>query len=538
MKKVNIIKHHYMRLLSGICAAALIVSCTTDFDEINTDPTALSKLDESQLPFLFSKALSSGTNSQWNYQVAQNLFSDQYAQYFACTASSFGSDRLVINQNWVGAAFNPIYTDVVPQLQTIFENSDPASPEYAIANIWWVFAFHRVTDYWGPIPYSQAGVSGETVPYDAQQDIYNDFFARLTAANATLKATSATTAYGGSYDLIYHGDISKWIRFGNTLRLRLAMRISNVDAARAKTEAEAAVAAGVFTTSPDDDALVDRSVNGGDGNGLAIMQWNEFRMSASMESVLKGYADPRMKEYYMPTKTSSDANKEDPSVPLEWHGVRNGLTASQMNIASNLPSNNSQQGPRFTPASLGLAGGVANPLTTRQNVMCTAEAYFLRAEGALKGWNMGGLTAQQYYEAGVEHSFLQWGVDDASAYLNGTSLPIAPGDALSSPPMTNIPVKWGATQAIQEEQIATQKWIALFPDGYEGWADYRRSHKVKLYPAANSDNPLITDPSTQWLRRIPFLVSETQTNGPAVEAAKDLLGGPDNTQTPLWWDKN
>src|SRR5689334_13298703 len=117
MKKVNIITQHYKRFLAGFCAAALMVSCTSEFDEINRNPTSLSSLDASQLPFLFSKALSSGTNSQWNYQVAQNLFSDQYAQYFACTASSFGSDRLVINQNWVGAAFNPIYTDVVPQLQ-------------------------------------------------------------------------------------------------------------------------------------------------------------------------------------------------------------------------------------------------------------------------------------------------------------------------------------------------------------------------------------------------------------------------------------
>ena len=104
--------------------------------------------------------------------------------------------------------------------------------------------------------------------------------------------------------------------------------------------------------------------------------------------------------------------------------------------------------------------------------------------------------------------------------------------------MTNIPVKFGSTLAIQEEQIATQKWIALFPDGHGRLADYRRSHKVKLYPVANSDNPLITNTATQWLRRIPFLLTETQTNKTAVDAAKNLLNGPDDTQTPLWWDKN
>ena len=207
------------------------------------------------------------------------------------------------------------------------------------------------------------------VPYDAQDVIYDDFLDRLASATATLASAPSTPAYGGSFDLIYSWGYKKWIKFANTLRLRLAMRISAVDPARAKTEAEAAVAGGVFTVSPDDDALIKRSVKGGDGNGLAIMQWNEFRMSASMESVLKGYDDPRMAEYYMPTKASSDANAADPNVPLEYHGLRNGLTSSQMNQTSNLPANNSQQGPRWTPTTLGLAGGVAAPLETPQNVM-------------------------------------------------------------------------------------------------------------------------------------------------------------------------
>lgn len=540
MNKIIFSILNYKRL-SGIAVSLLLLaSCTSDFDNINTDKNGVAKVETSQLPFLFSKAQSAATNNQWNYQVAQNLFSDQYAQYFACTATSFGSDRLVINQNWVGAAFNPMYTDVVPQLKTLFESTDPGSAEYALANIWWVYTFHKVTDYWGPIPYFNAGVSAESVPYDAQDLIYYDFFDRLASATAVLASKTSEQPYG-SYDLIYAGNVSKWIKFANTLRLRLAMRISAVNPQRAQTEAEAAVAGGVFETSPDDDALIERSTNGDDGNGLAIMQWNEFRMSAAMESVLKGYDDPRMAEYYMPTKASSDARATDPDAPLEYHGIRNGLTSAQMNDISgeNLPDNNSQQGPRWTPASLGLAGGVSSPLETPQNVMCTAEAYFLRAEGALKGWDMGGGTAQTYYEAGIKNSFLQWGItEDPTAYINSTSTPIAPEDFLDSPPMTDIPVKFGASLAVQEEQIATQKWISLFPDGMEGWADYRRSHKVKLYSVANSDNPLITNTSTQWLRRIPFLLSETQTNGDAVEAAKSLLSGPDNTQTPLWWDKN
>jgi hypothetical protein len=526
MKKYKLISSNVVRttLLGGL---ALVASCTSDFESVNTNKNNVATIGPAELPLLFSKAESAAPSSQWNYQVAQNLFADQYAQYFACEATYFGSDRLVINQNWVGAAFNPMYTDVVPQLKSIFDASDPNSSEYALASIWWVYTFHRVTDYWGPIPYFQAGIAAKSVPYDAQDKIYDDFFTRLKTAVDVLKTKGPEDVPFGSYDIIYGGDKAKWIKFANTLRLRLALRISKVDANRAKTEAEAAVAGGVFTKSPDDDALVARSLKGDDGNGLSIMQWDEFRMSAAMESVLKGYDDPRMTEYFVPSKKDGS-----------YQGLRNGLTSAQLTDKGGLNDHdyNSQQGPRWSPPD---RGGRDGYLATPQNVMCTAEAYFLRAEGALNGWDMGGGSAKTYYEAGIKNSFLQWGLAvDPTGYINGTSTPIAPQDFLNSPPMTDIPVLFGATDAIQREQIATQKWLALYPDGMEAWADYRRSHLVKLYPVANSDNPLISNTATQWLRRIPFLVSEGQNNAEAVDAAKGLLNGEDNTQTPLWWDKN
>jgi hypothetical protein len=464
-------------------------------------------------------------------------FADQYAQYFACTATYFPSDRLTIRMDWVGAAFNPIYTDVVPQLQSIFEAADPNSAEYALANVVWVLVFHRVTDYWGPIPYFNAGVPGNTVPYDPQDKIYDDFFKRLTTAVDVLK-TKTTTTYG-DFDLIYGGDVKKWIKFANTLRLRLALRISKVDPTRAQTEAEAAVASGTLTDSPGDDALVKRSLTGDDNNGLSIMSdWNEFRMSATMESVLKGYSDPRMPVYFLPTQASVKAHAADASKPLLYEGERNGLTSTQLTQAVNLHDANSHAGPRWASPSY---GGNAGYLSTPQNVMATAEAYFLRAEGALLGWNMGA-TAQELYEKGITNSLKQWGITDPAvitAYINSTSIPIAPNDYLNSPPVTTIPVKWDpANPNVQLEQVALQKWLATFPDGMEAWADYRRSHVLKLYPVANSDNPDITNTTTQWIRRIPFLLSETQNNKTAVDAAVPLLNGPDKVTTPLWWDKN
>jgi len=520
-------------VLGGILVLA--VSCTKDFPNINTNKTAVATVGPAQLPFLLSQAQSTAPNSQWNYQIAQNLFSDQYAQYFACEATYFGSDRLVINQNWVGAAFNPMYGTVMPQLQTIFTSTDPNSAEYQIASIWWVYTFHRVTDYWGPIPYFKAGQPGISVAYDPQDQIYADFFARLKTAAQVLQNHTSETPYG-SYDLVFGGNVNNWIKFANSLRLRLALRISNVDPTTAKTEAEAAVAAGVMSSSPADDAFVKRSVTNSDGNGLSIMEWNEFRMSASMESVLKGYQDPRMSIYFMPSTVTGD-----------YEGLRNGLTSAQLTDAGgkNSAAYNSHHGAQWSPPDY-VAGvapntmtGISSYLATPQIVMSTAESFFNRAEGAIKGWNMNG-TAKNLYAQGITQSFLQWGISaDPTSYINSANVPIAPNDFLNSPAMTNIPVALGATTAVQLEQIATQKWLAMFPDGMEAWADYRRSKYLKLYPVANSDNPLITNTATQWLRRIPFLTSEKQSNAEGVKTGVSLLGDRgDSEMTPLWWDKN
>jgi len=172
--------------------------------------------------------------------------------------------------------------------------------------------------------------------------------------------------------------------------------------------------------------------------------------------------------------------------------------------------------------------------------MCAAEAYFLRAEGALLGWNMGG-TAKDLYEQGIRTSFAQWGITDATTinnYISSTSTPIAPQDFLNSPAVATIPVKFADDLATQKKQVFLQKWLALFPDGAEAWADYRRSRVLELYKVANSDNTDIPDPNTQYLRRIPFLDNEKLVNKDAVDAAVGLLGGPDKVTTPLWWDKN
>lgn len=551
---INFLRTH--GAVISFCSIVLIISCTEKFDEINTDKNALANLNEAQLPFLFSRAEQNGTNSGWSYQVAQNLFHDQYAQYFANSTTYFPSDRLVIRMDWIPAAWYGAYTSTMPQLLTLMEKYDPASAEYALANIWWVETFHRLTDTWGPIPYFKAGIvaegkAGAGVPYDPQDLIYDDFFKRLDDAVSTLKSQTSATPYG-DYDLIYEGNVEKWIKLANTLRLRLAMRISKVDPNRAKTEAETAVASGVMTTSPEDDALIKKSVVNGDVNGLSVMDWNEFRMSSAMESVLKGYDDPRMEIYFYPTLNSIKANEDanggkynenDALHPLEYDGMRNGLTPAQMALPLNNADATSRHGQRWNSASAGVTYlGKAYPAgqAVPSNVMASAEAWFLRAEGVLLNWNMGGGTAKEYYEQGIRNSMHQWGItDDAvvNAYISNTATPVAPQDAMSSPALTDVPVLFGATTDVQKEQITLQKWLALYPDGYEAWADLRRSDALTLYPVVKSDNPDITNPATQTIKRINFITDELTTNKEEVIKGVTLLGpGGDKITTPVWWD--
>jgi hypothetical protein len=134
-------------------------------------------------------------------------------------------------------------------------------------------------------------------------------------------------------------------------------------------------------------------------------------------------------------------------------------------------------------------------------------------------------------------SLRTWGITDQAVitkYINGTSLPMAPGGYFHTPALTDIPVKFSSNLEKQREQILTQKWIALFPEGHEAWASMRRSGYPKRYPLIHSDNPDV--PANEMIRRIPFLNYDRDRNATAVKDAESLLGGPDNAATRLWWD--
>ena len=495
----------------------IALGCTKNYGDINTDPTRLPQLVNDDIRGLFTNAeymaMYSGDGSA-EYQYAQGFFADLYAQYSAITATFDPTDRYNITQEWIQEQWIGTFRAMAPLVNILKATKDPEKKAMnAIARIWKAWTIHRATDYYGPFPYTYIGVDSTVIPYDKQEDIYHDLFKELKEATDDLEANIDQPSYGEA-DVIFNGDNMKWLKFGNTLRLRLAIRISGVEPDKAKEVAEDAVNSGVMTDLADDAYLKSQGVN---YNGyLRQSGWNEFRMSQTMESYLVGYEDPRLSKFWQPSVNTG-----------EYKGVRNGMNVAEIVADENAPDNTSQPSEYLLPD---------NMYSTPSTVMYAAEAYFLRAEGVLNGWDMG-MTAKELYEKGIELSLRTWKITDPDvidAYKNSIHVPSAPGGYFNSPAVATVPVKFSTDPDIQREQIGVQKWIALFPEGHEAWASFRQSGYPKLYPLIHSDNP--DAPVGTFIKRIPFLNYDRDRNGPAVDAAESLLGGPDKISTRLWWD--
>ena len=496
------------RILLFVCAIAVIAAgCTKSFDEINTNQHQLTEeelaRDYQNVGAFFSQMVNrvvlfddgSGNCLSSDYQVAQGLSADAFSGYVGLTGTwrngvHNGSYSFV--SGWYDQMFTRAFSEVMPAWQRITRAAEAMGQPAvaALATIVKVEALHRVTDMYGPIPYISFGSGTLGTTYNRQQEVYNRFFAELDDAIEVLTPLAES---GGTllpdYDNVYEGNVARWVKFANTLRLRLALRVVYADAALARQEAEksAACPLGFIETA------------------------------AERAQLLHG----RLAAYFVPA--SSD-NK--------YHGVRLGVH----NI------NPTRYAGAYT-SNLNI-----DRATTPIVWMTAAEGFFLRAEAALRGWNMGG-TARAFYEAGIRASFSENGVSGEDAYIANSSLiptryvdRTNGGNAANAP--SNITIAWDDEADFEThlERIITQKWIAMYPDGCEGWAEFRRTGYPHLLPVVNNDSQGLIDTEIQ-VRRCPFPVQEYNTNQAAVQAAIQLLdseamgGGQDNGGTRLWWDR-
>jgi hypothetical protein len=520
------------KYITGLLFTIIIFnSCTNNFEELNTRPDAIiaSKVDASLLGQAFAQSQYFGMfGEHWRFQISQSLFADLYAQYFATTQVNFDSDRHVEVGRWIDAGWVSFYQVAAPQLKFVedftAENNMPV--ENAIAKIWKVQVYHRMTDYWGPIIYSEFGNGKTTVPYDTQEFIYRSFFVTLDEAVAVLKQNTGSTAFA-AHDQVFDGDVNKWLTFANSLRLRLAMRVKYVDPGLSKTEAEKAVSDGVMVSNGDN-AMLQTTINSRNPY-WTITDWGEFRMSAAMESILVGYEDPRVGEYFSPA-VNGDADGDG----YPYEGLRNGLAKVDIKGAI-LNAAHSDMAPLYLNEGRG-----GPPAGAPMRIMSASEVFFLKAEGALEDWAMGG-TARDLYNTGIEMSLTERtsaSPGEIADYVSSTNAPKPPQDPYNSPPTSDIPVAFltAGTKEEQFEQIITQKWIALYPDGWEAWTEVRRTGYPKLYARLNSENADV--PADQIMRRVTFVDSEFSNNAEAVNAAVKLpeIAGQDKNSTRLWWD--
>jgi hypothetical protein len=417
--------------------------------------------------------------------------------------------------------FNAAYPDEINELGIVIKAlaNDTANVNLlAEARIWRVYCFSRLTDLYGDIPYSQAGLGYDSSvykpAYDPQQSIYMDMLSQLTTAIASLDASKAT--YGAA-DLMYGGNTVQWTKFAYSLMLRLGMRMTNVDAASAQTWVTKAIAGGVITADADI-AKMPYSASGQkiNQNPLVYDLWSNDYIAQNGNTNTEGGK-------YQAVWIDSLLAYNDPRLPVISVVWVNGQPDTAVSVQKGMsPDINNVKPADFVtysepnPATVLLLG-------SPKLVFTAAESYFLLAEAALRGWYTGA-TAASLYQNGVEAAMRQWSIIAGSA---GT-IPQTQIDAY----VAAHPLNTAGTFAQQMQQIYTQFWFGIFPDAQEVFASFRRTGYPTLVPNDYPGN--VT--GGQIFRRMEYPLSEQNLNA-ASYAAAVARQGADDFMTHIWWDK-
>ena len=527
MKK-NSLKYKVNFKLVGLSLLlSVATSCTDYMENLNKDENLITdkllEQDANEGGFLLPGMMNRIVSTTTSVQTQQNLQAESYAGYLESPTPFLNNENTMtyfMVDGWNNTAWNTSTSNVMDQwLQMWKKGYDKKYPDlYSIALILKVAAAHRLVDTFGPYPYTKYGTSAE-VSFDSEEVAYDAFFMELEQAVTALKAAEAAnpkadlTRFKKWDKSTLDGEYGNWIKLANTLRLRLAMRISKVNPTKAQTEAEKAV------KTDQGGLLTDKSfsVIPAQTNPYYTMAnaWSDTRLSASIETFLKGFGDPRLPLYALPAT--------DPSVAGQIKGIRAGVEKPAKDRYLNFSLPNTLE-------------------TSPVKQVDAAESYFLMAEGKLKGWDMNtALTVQQLYEEGIRTSFKLNGAAGVDTYLQSTSTQAAYVDpknaANNAPPMTTISVKWeeGDSPERKLERIITQKWIALYPEGTEAWSEFRRTGYPKLYPVMVSKNPDL--PQGTFIKRLTYPSAVTNSSSAAVtEAVNAYLNGKNSAASSIWWD--
>ena len=517
-------------IISACCLSMILPSCTADFEQMNMDPNGVTDAELMQdnnyigmhFPLIQKSIYWNNSGNGWEFQLIQDLTSDVWCGYVASPTNFKGginTQTYAVTNDWSDFAWNFAYSDVMPNQLKVSEKCESMSIEmyahfYAINSILRVMAMHRICDEYGPIIYTHFGESKTGGVYDSAQQVYRQFFIELAEASEILYDFRNKENYASfaKFDLSpYHGDLSKWLRLCNSLRLRLAMRIVKYDGEWAREEAETAIKA-------PGGLMKDGDIFQIEGYGwlhplyTCSREFNDMFINANVQSILGGYGDPRL--------SRCGIMKEGVVV-----GVRSGIPGLQNN----------------SDGYKSLASHINVEISSPAVIMTAAETYFLLAEAALRGWDVS-RSAKEFYEEGIHTSFHEFGVS-LGDYLHNSRRPADWKDplvpAFDSPAASTVPVAWDDATTDEErlEKIITQKWIAGFPEGKNAWAEYRRTGYPKLFPVLKNDSH--GEVTTKYgVRRLPFTVAERTNNPKEYAKALEMLDGDDDAGTRIFWDIN
>ena len=506
-------------------------ACTDSFQSYNIDRTGFT---EEQQTYDFNRngiplrTIQKGIyfNYDWGgsinlpFQFMQNLSADMFCGYMhSYDPYNGGLSNTVYNLNdgWNATMFEYTYGYIMTEIKRSEDLSrDALPPFYAITKILKVEVMHRVSDYYGPIIYSQFGTSATDIMPDSQKDVYYAFFDDLREAIDILKHYRDDEKFARFDFLMQPGKrtYSQWIKFANSLRLRLAVRIAMADSEKAKIEAARSFLPENGGLLEEKDDLVAVSTFGsGYVNPLGEINqtWKAASMNANMESILVGYQDPRISKYF--EFATLEGYRSD------YKGIR--------------------QGTGFTHTRYYYHSRLTVTRQTEAVLMTPAEVWFLRAEAALRGWTQEDV--EYCYHKGIESSFSQWNIAFVEQYRRSELMAQDYIDVFN--PDYNIDAvcrvspQWdsAASDEIKLEKIITQKWIACFPEGCEAWAEQRRTGYPRLFPVLVNHSNGTIDTDTM-IRRLNFPVGIRYSNPKQYDALCELLGGLDNGGTRLWWD--
>ncbi|MBC9796370.1 SusD/RagB family nutrient-binding outer membrane lipoprotein [Sinomicrobium weinanense] len=397
-------------------------------------------------------------------------------------------------------SYDDWYVGPLQDLNKIIElNSDPETADdvltygsndnqIAVAKIVRAYFLHYMTDRWGALPWSEAfmGIDNPQPKFDTQESIYDFLFAEIEEALSLIDYE--TPAPDG--DFLFDGDLERWASFANNLKMTMALRISDVKPGLAQTKFEEAVASGLLVMSNDDNIEYHY---GTDDNSDS--PWNDnfktredYILSRTMIESLRDNLDPRLFKYAEPARDSvSTVTKFPDGMDAGYVGAPNGK------VNGDVPNYS------FMPAEIIYTPDYPSPIYT------AAQVKFALAEAAGKGWNVGGSDAATLYEEAIVASMEYWGISEEDT-----------ADYIADHPYGDI------------EDIAYEKWVALYLNGPEAWAEWRRLDAPSLTPSSFANDP-----------RIPVRHAYDASIADNNKANYDEMisfQGPDNLHTRLWWD--